>query len=214
MTSSSCESIQELKFVREIRGNDSKIGETFKFSRKNIIKTIAVILSDLIKDCQERSSSGTLSLKKTMFHAKKIPGISILDYLNRIGEYSQCSDECFIYALIYLDRIGEKLLNFTLDQLNIHRYSNILIIFLNKLRFLLMSIITAAKFYDDRYYENKFYAEIGGLTLQEFVLLEKDYLFNYIDFNLYTKTETFDLYYQDLLKYNKEKLAFTHSNSN
>ena len=77
-----------------------------------------------------------------------------------------------------------------------------------------MSIISAAKFHDDRYYENKFYAEIGGVNLQDFVLLEKDYLFNYIDFNLYTKTETFDLYYKDLLKYNKEKLALTHSNSN
>ena len=123
MTFPYCESIQELKFVREICGNDSKTGRTSRFSRESIIKTIAVILSDVIKECQEGSTPDAPSLKKTIFHANKIPGISILDYLKRIGEYTQCSDECFIYALIYLDRIGEKLPNFALDQLNIHRYS-------------------------------------------------------------------------------------------
>ena len=120
MSFPSCEPVQELRFVREICGDDSKARDTFKFSRENITKTIAVILSDLIKECQDKSTIE--AQQKTMFHAKKIPGISILDYLNRIGEYSQCSDECFIYALIYLDRIGEKRLNFTLSQVNIHRY--------------------------------------------------------------------------------------------
>ena len=122
MTLPTCEPVQELEFVREICGNNLKARETLKFSRENIINTIAVILSDLIKEDEDKSTPRALSLQKTMFHAKKTPGISIVDYLRRIGEYSQCSDECFIYALIYLDRIGEKQLNFTLDQVNIHRY--------------------------------------------------------------------------------------------
>jgi len=150
---------------------------------------------------KKKSSLESSTPQKTLFHAKKIPSIGIKDYLKRIGDFAKCSDECFIYALIYIDQIAEKHMNFVLDPLNIHRV-------------LLMTIVSAAKFYDDRYYENKYYASIGGVSIQEFVLLEKEYLFNYVDFKLYTTTDTYEAYYADIARYYREKVIVSESSSN
>lgn len=42
---------------------------------------------------------------RTLFHAPKRPTISLQNYLSRLGKYCACSEECYILALIYLDRL-------------------------------------------------------------------------------------------------------------
>jgi len=84
----------------------------------------------------QNQNKAETQVKPSVFHAKKIPTISIKDYLKRIGEFSKCSDQCFIYALIYIDSVASKDEEFVLDTLNVHRV-------------LLLSIVLAAKFYDD-----------------------------------------------------------------
>jgi len=78
------------------------------------------------------------------FHALRPPAISIVDYLERygnlslavvvqlvsspfacfnrsIGKYACCSGECFVLALIYIDRIIQTNPSFVVNSLNIHR---------------------------------------------------------------------------------------------
>ena len=58
---------------------------------------------------------------QTPFHAKKVPAISIKDYLKRFADNSKCHEDAFVYALIYLDKVGEILDDFALDSFNVHR---------------------------------------------------------------------------------------------
>jgi len=57
----------------------------------------------------------------TPFHAEKKPSISIKDYLVRFGTFSNCHDNAFVLAMIYLDKIGEFHQDFELDSFNVHR---------------------------------------------------------------------------------------------
>jgi hypothetical protein len=75
------------------------------------------------------------------FHALRPPAISIKDYLQRVAKYAACSGECFVLALVYIDRIIQSNPTFVVNSLNIHRL-------------LITSIMLAAKFFDDQYFNN------------------------------------------------------------
>lgn len=68
------------------------------------------------------SEEDSLSLKLFLpFQSHEIPKISINAYLQRIEQYSKCSECCFILALIYIDRLTMKYPNFSITAHNIHR---------------------------------------------------------------------------------------------
>ncbi len=89
-------------------------------------------------------SSAAVGISK--FHALRPPAIGIRDYLNRIAKYACCSGECFVLALVYIDRLIQSNPNFVVNSLNIHRL-------------LITAIMLAAKFFDDQYYNNAYYAK-------------------------------------------------------
>ena len=74
--------------------------------------------------------------------------MTVLAYLERIKKYARCSDSCFVVALIYIDRLIETQ-NVVLTSLNVHRL-------------VITSLMLAAKFFDDLFYNNAFYAKLGG----------------------------------------------------
>ena len=92
------------------------------------------------------------------FQSSYAPELSINSYLVRIQKYSKCSDACLVNTLIYIDKLILTSGLF-LTRLNIHRL-------------LITSLMLAAKFHDDIFYNNSFYAKLGGLPLQELNLLE------------------------------------------
>jgi hypothetical protein len=100
---------------------------------------------------------------KSIFHSKKIPGISISDYLQRQATYSRCSPETFFLALIYIDRYFEKVADQCLMAHNVH-----------KLFFI--SLVTAAKFNDDLKLSNADFAKLGGLDKYDLCVLEMQFL--------------------------------------
>ena len=110
----------------------------------------------------------------TKFQAMRPPSISILDYLLRVHKYAKCSTECFVLALIYIDRLIQRNA-FILSGLNVHRV-------------IIISIMVAAKFFDDHYYNNAYYAKVGGVPCDELNRLEVDFLFR-VDFTLHVKPE-------------------------
>jgi hypothetical protein len=63
-----------------------------------------------------------------------------------ILKYAGCSPECFVLSLVYIDRLIQRN-GVTLCSLNIHRV-------------IITSLMLAAKFFDDQYYNNAFYAKV------------------------------------------------------
>lgn len=68
-------------------------------------------------------------------------------------KYMNSSISTFVYALILIDRIQEYNPNFILHHKNMHRL-------------LLAANVVAAKYLDDFFYKNSFYANVGGVTLK------------------------------------------------
>lgn len=62
----------------------------------------------------------------------------------------KCSEECFLVALIYIDKLNMMHYDVTVDQRSVHRL-------------FLTALVLAAKFYDDRYYKNSYYSRVGGI---------------------------------------------------
>jgi Cyclin len=74
---------------------------------------------------------------------------------------------------------------FLLTELNVHRV-------------IITAILLAAKFFDDAYYNNAYYAKVGGVHTSEINGLESDFLFR-INFSLYVTSDEFDKYRSGLL---------------
>ena len=86
--------------------------------------------------------------------------------------------------LIYIDRLCE-LNNFIVNSYNVYKI-------------LFSSLIIAIKYNEDEFYDNKFYAKVGGLNLIEMNNLEINYL-SLIDFKLYISEKVFDTYFENLI---------------
>jgi hypothetical protein len=123
----------------------------------------------------------------TFFHTSKPPSISIRLYLKRLEQYMKCSEETYILALIYLDRVTAKKTDLVLNIYCIHRL-------------FLSALVVAAKFFEDRYYKNSYYSKVGGISNPELNSLEMEFLV-YIDFRLYVSNEEYENYYNTLIEY-------------
>jgi hypothetical protein len=75
----------------------------------------------------------------------------------------------FVYALILIDRIQEYNPQFLLHHKNMHRL-------------LLAANVVSAKYLDDFFYKNSFYANVGGVTLKIMNELESEFML-LINFN-------------------------------
>jgi hypothetical protein len=102
-------------------------------------------------------------VQESLFHSKKVPGISIERYLLRQADYSRCSPESFYFALIYIDRYIEKQPEQGLVSRNVH-----------KLFFI--ALVLAAKFNDDLKLSNADFAKLGGVDKYDLCLLEMQFL--------------------------------------
>ena len=86
----------------------------------------------------------------TGFHVESPPEISVNNYLRRLATYLKCSKECFVIALIYVDRLMKAKKGLYLNSLTVHRL-------------LLTGITLAVKFFEDDPPSNKVFAHIGGV---------------------------------------------------
>ena len=98
-----------------------------------------------------------------------------------------CSDSCYVIGLVYLMRISEKIL---VTEYNIHRL-------------LLISFVLATKIYDDEYFENKYYAKIGGISNKEINSMELEFV-ELLEFNLFVKEIEFELWKKKVIKFQAE----------
>lgn len=153
-----------------------------------IARVLSTVLEKLVAANDARVTQTGETQPITKFHALRAPQISIADYVDRIFKYASCSSECFVLALIYIDRIIQRQA-FVINSLNVHRV-------------IITSVMLAAKFFDDHYFKNGFYAKVGGVPCNEMNSLEVEFLF-LINFSLHVPPETFQKYYMELRNHAK-----------
>jgi hypothetical protein len=91
--------------------------EHFRNSIDQVINIMALILSELVMETEK-----CFKPKPSIFNCKTPPKISIKKYLERFEVFARGSQECFLLALIYMDRISEHNAQFVITPFNIHRF--------------------------------------------------------------------------------------------
>ena len=90
---------------------------------------------------------GGASPQLTVFHGLRAPPISIEAYLVRIAKYAKCSPACFAHSMVHMLKLAQQDTSFAPTRLNVHRL-------------VLTGVLISAKFLDDRYFNNAFYAKV------------------------------------------------------
>ncbi len=165
--------------------NQQTIADKKAFS-KNLTLAIARSLTDLI---EERRKHAKPNSNLPYFDLKKCD-FSIEEYLFRFHDYLRPEQDSYIEPsiliamLIYLDRF-EQASSIQLNSFNIHKL-------------IALAISLAHKFFEDRFYSNKYLANVAGINLQEFNQLEVVML-SQISFGLYISEKFFSVYREQLL---------------
>ena len=115
--------------------------------------------------------------KNSIFNLNE-PSVTIQRYLHRIFKYTFIEKSSLIISLIYLDRICKQ--KIFLTNYNIHKL-------------LIISILLAIKYNEDSIFENKFYAKVFGINLNELYELEYEFI-NLIDFQFFINELEFNQY--------------------
>lgn len=89
----------------------------------------------------------------------------------------RCSENCYFLAGIYIKRFLQARPDITVNALNVHLL-------------ILTALVTAAKYLDDTYYSNAYYANIGGVSLASINRMELEFVFS-LNFDLFVSNEEF-----------------------
>jgi len=122
----------------------------------------------------------------TRFHSRSAPGISVLDYLRRIVRFTNVEKSCLLITLHYIDQICARMPLFTLSSLTCHR-------------FIIASITVSSKGLCDTFCTNSLYAKVGGISVTELNVLEREFL-EKIDWRLMCTREVLQEYYVNLVR--------------
>mmetsp|Transcript_56679 Transcript_56679/g.159019 ORF Transcript_56679/g.159019 Transcript_56679/m.159019 type:complete len:220 (-) Transcript_56679:24-683(-) len=155
-------------------GHPARLDAEGGVSAQAIVAGVAASLERLI------NLSGSQRVGSSQFHAMEQPAISIFDYVVRLRKHFRCSLECFVVALVYMDRASKRNPEIEVGGLTCHRL-------------LAASLTLAAKFLDDEFYSNRYYSDICGVPLRELNDLERAML-EMLCGELLVKPEEFDLY--------------------
>lgn len=122
----------------------------------------------------------------TRFHSRAPPGISVLDYLQRLATHATLSPPILLSMVYYIDKLCALYPAFTISSLTVHR-------------FLITSATVASKGLSDSFWTNKTYARVGGVSLKELALLELEFLW-WVEWRIVPKPEVLVDYYRSLVE--------------
>lgn len=112
----------EFEYV-EIHNNRNKTYEEIYLSlgfdlpnQSELADIIARILEQIV------SANENKSHKKTIFDSKKVPGITVPNYLQRIVKHGRLSFETLVICIIYLDRLNEADEELFINKYNVHKW--------------------------------------------------------------------------------------------
>lgn len=160
-------------------GNLSTPGDSSR--EKTLISVVACVLEQLVARNDQLPIDPSA---ETIFSGPRSPNVSIRDYLHRIYKYTNVSSGCLICALLYIDRFMYRNKHVLLTSRCVHRL-------------LITSVVVSMKFLDDLYYNNVYYAKIGGIPTAEMNALELEFLCR-INFDLFAPKEEYERYQDEL----------------
>ena len=147
-------------------------------------QAIACMLKTL---CSTPHAQGDLDNTHAVWIALTEPGIPLFDYALRLQTYMHCSPSCVVSSIIYIDRLIQLGGSIAIHKRTIHRL-------------MLTAMVIAAKYWDDEFYKNSYYARVGGLPVVELNKLEADLCFE-LNFELSVDPRLFAQYYEELAKH-------------
>ena len=154
---------------------------------RDLVVLIASMLMELIR------YNDAIPLKDgqlTRFHSRAPPGISVLDYLQRLTTHATLSPPILLSVVYYIDRLCAIYPAFTISSLTVHR-------------FLITSSTVASKGLSDSFWTNRTYARVGGVSMKELALLELEFLTR-MEWRIVPKPEVLIDYYKSLIGRNSQ----------
>ncbi|BGP17995.1 Pho80p cyclin [Rhodosporidiobolus nylandii] len=121
----------------------------------------------------------------TRFHSRAPPNISVRDYLVRIARFTNVEPCCLLMLLPYVDKVCARLPTFTISSLTVHR-------------FIIAAISVGSKALSDAFCTNGRYSRVGGVSIVEMNLLEKEFC-EALDWRLTTSGPVLAHYYTSLV---------------
>ncbi|KAF7977764.1 hypothetical protein HWV62_2866 [Athelia sp. TMB] len=153
------------------------------------IDHLAVLIGDMLERLMIHNDRIPLSPESlTRFHSRSAPNISVLDYLKRIVKFTNVEKSCLLLTLHYIDQICTRMPLFTLSSLTCHR-------------FIIAAVTVASKGLCDTFCTNNLYAKVGGISITELNMLEREFLLA-IDWRLTCTPELLQAYYVNLVRTN------------
>lgn len=160
------------------------------------------IISNVLTQLVARGDKLKASHRQFRSSSGRLPPITLDAYIGRLLQYAPCEKECFLAALLYMDRLSERI-GFVFNSMNIHRSY-------------LASLLLAAKFFEDQPCDNGYFATVGGVSLQELNVMEVHFL-QFVDFRVAVTQWEFNMYAQlvddNVQNIGKPKLYFVAQDS-
>eukprot|EP01132_Coremiostelium_polycephalum_P003112 gene3112-3891_t len=169
------------------------------WSKDNEALLLEIITLCICKIVKHGDEIGKNTHDQFMPPNKKLPAISVKDYLNRLYKYAPCSRECFIASLVYIDRLSIEC-GMLINSFNIHRI-------------LITCLLISTKYLDDIFYNNEFYSQVGGVSLKEMNSLELDFL-KMLNFSAICPNSLFEEYQREMESSKERFLHNNHSTTN
>ena len=148
------------------------------------------IISAVLNSIQNTITNSNNVDKNSSFYSDIIPSISLNDYLNRIIKYTDIEEKTLIIALIYIEKYSLS----HNETISIH--------IIHKLLF--AAILLAIKYNEDNIYNNQYYSEVAGITLNELNQIEYELIVK-LDFSLFIDNKLFSKYNSALSQYQRYK---------
>jgi hypothetical protein len=147
--------------------------------KNHIINAIVSNLKDIIKENQ-KNNKNKLIFKDNIFYLEDLPPISLEKFIQHLVKFTQMDISTLILAVIYMDEFCEKF-KYILTLNNIYRL-------------ILISVFIGLKYNENTYVNEKSYASITGVSVEDLKYLEFQMCVA-LDFSFFVKSELYQQYF-------------------
>ena len=172
---------QNINQINIIEKNEKSLEKII--TTEDIINYISSYLLQIIQKNKQMKKKPSKGPNEPLY-SKFIPVLSIEKFLLRILKYTEAENNTLIVAYLYINKLIKKE-NFVLSLNNVYRL-------------LLGAVVMAKKVLEDLCYNNSYYCEIGGISVQELNNIEFS-LFIRLNFDVNPKREEVDNIYDDII---------------
>lgn len=144
------------------------------------IKSIVFILKDTDQKPIEEIDLRIVPENTRIFFPplEKVPSIELNIYLKRFVRMAPQSSSCYVIIMIYIKRLIDKYGPNVFNQFSCYRI-------------FLAAFVIAAKCFDDIFYADDFYAQVGGVSSDHLRDLQMQFL-KILNYNVFVLKEEFD----------------------